>query len=76
MDTYGENILYVETSFSLIPDIQLDQPEISAMTKKESTKIVHFMTLRAGVLVLNVGRSHYSFNVIMHYFFENLLFYS
>ena len=63
-------------SFSLIPDIQLDQPENSAMTKKESTKIVHFMTLRAGVPVLNVGHSHNSVNVIMQYFFENLLFYS
>ena len=38
------------------------------MTKEESTKIVNFMTPRAGVLVL--GRGHISHIVKMHYFFK------
>ena len=44
------------------------------MTKEGSTKIVNFMTHRAGVLVL--GRGHISNIVKMHYFFKNLLLYS
>ena len=42
------------------------------MTKEGSTKIVYFMTPRAGVHVL--GRGHISHLVKMHYFFKNLLF--
>ena len=42
------------------------------MNKEGSTKIVHFMTPEAGVLVLGCG--HISHIVKMHYFFENLLF--
>ena len=42
--------------------------------KEGSTKIVNFMTLRAGVLVLEHG--HTSHIVKMHYFFKNLLLYS
>ena len=42
------------------------------MTKVGSTKIVTFMTSRAGVLVLGCG--HMSHIVKMHYFFKNLLF--
>ena len=44
------------------------------MTKEGSTKIVNFMTLVVGVLVL--GRGHISHRVKMHYFFKNLLLYS
>ena len=44
------------------------------MTKKRSTKIVNFMTPRAGVLLL--GRGLISHIVKMHYFFKNLLLYS
>ena len=40
-------------------------------TKEGSTKIVNFMTPRAGVLVLGLG--HISYIVKMHYFFINLL---
>ena len=38
------------------------------MTKEGSTKIVNFMTLGVGVLVL--GRGHISHRVKMHYFFK------
>ena len=41
------------------------------MTKEESTKIVNFMTPRAGV-----GRGHTRHFVKMHYLFQNLLLYS
>ena len=44
------------------------------MTKEGSTKIVTFMTPRAGVLVLGCG--HISYIVKMHYYFKNLLLYS
>ena len=44
------------------------------MTKEGCTKIVNFMTLRAGVLVQ--GRGHISYIVKMHYFLKNLLLYS
>ena len=44
------------------------------MTKEGSTKIVNFMTSRAGVLLL--GCDHISHIVKMHYFFKNLLLYS
>ena len=44
------------------------------MTKEGSTKIVNFMTPRAGVLVLGPG--HISHIVKMHYFFKNHLLYS
>ena len=47
---------------------------IVMMTKEGSTKIVFFMTPRAGVLVL--GHGHISQIVKMHYFFKNLLLYS
>ena len=40
------------------------------MTKEGSTKIVNFMTPRAGVLVLRCG--HISHIVKMHYFLKNL----
>ena len=43
------------------------------MTKEGSTKIVNFMTPRAGVLMLGCG--HISHIVKMHYFFKNLLLY-
>ena len=38
------------------------------MTKEGSTKIINFMTLGAGVLVL--GHDHISHSVKMHYFFK------
>ena len=42
------------------------------MTKEGSTKIVNFMTLGAGVLVLVRGH-----NIVkMHYFFKNILLFS
>ena len=41
------------------------------MKKEGSTKIVHFMTPGAGVLVLGCG--HISHIEKMHYFFKNLL---
>ena len=44
------------------------------MTKKGSTKIINFMTPRAGVLVL--GCSHISHIVKVYYFLKNLLLYS
>ena len=44
------------------------------MTKKGSTKVVNFMTPRAGVLV--PGRGHISYIVKLHYFFKDLLLYS
>ena len=44
------------------------------MTTERSTKIVNFMTPRAGVLVL--GHGHINHKVKMHYFFKNLLLYS
>ena len=44
------------------------------MTKEGSTKIVTFMTPRAGVLVLGLG--NISHIVKMHFFFKNLLLYS
>ena len=44
------------------------------MTKIGSTKILDFMTPRAGVLVL--GRGHISHLMKIHYFFTNLLLYS
>ena len=44
------------------------------MIKEGSTKIVNFITPRAGVLVL--GRDHISHVVKMHYFFKNLPLYS
>ena len=44
------------------------------MIKEGSTKIVNFMTPRAGVFVLWCG--HISHIVKMHYFFKNLLLYS
>ena len=44
------------------------------ITKEGSTKIVNFMTPRAGVLML--GRGHFNPVVKMHYFFKNLLLYS
>ena len=47
---------------------------IVMMTKEQSTKIVNFMTPRAGVLVL--GRGLISHKVKMHFFFKNLLLYS
>ena len=43
---------------------------IVIMTKEGSTKIVNFMTPRAGVLVLGCG--HISHIVKMHYFLKNL----
>ena len=43
------------------------------MTKEWSTKIVNFMTPRAGVLVLGCG--YISHIVKMHYLFKNLLLY-
>ena len=42
------------------------------MTREGSIRIVNFMTLGAGVLVL--GRGHISFIVKMHYFLKNLLY--
>ena len=42
------------------------------MTKEGSTKIVTFITLGAGVLVL--GRDHISHIVKMSYYFKNLLY--
>ena len=47
---------------------------IVMMTKEGSTKIVNFLTLGAGALVLECG--HISHIVEMHYFFKNLLLYS
>ena len=44
------------------------------MTKEGSTKIVNFMTSRAGVLVLGCG--HIIHIVKIHYFFKNLILYS
>ena len=44
------------------------------MTKVGSTKVINFMTLGAGVLVL--WRGHISHIVKVHYFFKNLVFYS
>ena len=44
------------------------------MTKEGSTKIVTFMTPRAGVFVLGCG--HISHIVKIHYFFKNHLLYS
>ena len=44
------------------------------MTKEGSTKIINFITLRAGVLVL--GRGRISHKVKMHFYFENLLLYT
>ena len=44
------------------------------LTKEGSTKIVNFMTLGAGVLVLGCG--HISHLMKIHYFFTNLLLYS
>ena len=44
------------------------------ITKEGSTKIVTFMTLVTGVLVLGCG--HISYIVNMHYFFKSLLLYS
>ena len=44
------------------------------ITKKGSTKIVNFMSPRAGFL--EHGRGHLSNVVKMHYFFKNLLLYS
>ena len=45
------------------------------MTKEGSTKIVTYMTTRAGVLVL--GRGHILSHIVkIHYFFKNLLLYS
>ena len=41
------------------------------ITKEGSTKIVTFMTPRAGVIAL--GRGHISHIVKMHYFSKNLL---
>ena len=43
------------------------------MLKEGSTKILNFMTPRAGVLVLGCG--YMSHIVKMHYFFKNLLLY-
>ena len=43
------------------------------MTKEGSTKMVNFMTPRAGVFVL--GRGLISHIVKMHYFFNNRLLY-
>ena len=40
------------------------------MTKEGCTKIVNFMNLGAGVVVLGCG--HISYIVKMHYFFKNL----
>ena len=37
-----------------------------------TTKIINFMTPRAGILVL-LGRGHISYIAKMHYFFKNLL---
>ena len=44
------------------------------MTKEGSTKIVNFMTPRAGVLVL--GRGHIAHKVKLYSFFKNFLLYS
>ena len=44
------------------------------MTKERSTKIVNFMTLWTGDLVLRCG--HLSHIVKMYYFFKDLLLYS
>ena len=44
---------------------------IVIMTKEGSTKIVNFLTSRAGVLVLGFGRINHV--VKMHYIFKNLL---
>ena len=44
------------------------------MTTEGSTKMVNFMTPRAGVLVLGCG--HISHIVKMHYFFKSLLLYA
>ena len=45
------------------------------LNKESSTKIVNFMTPRAGVFVLGLG--HILSNIVkMHYFFKNLLIYS
>ena len=46
------------------------------MTKEMSTKIVNFMTLRTGVLLLGHSHIHVSYIVKIHYFFKNILLYS
>ena len=45
------------------------------MTKEGSTKIVNFMTPRAGFLVLGYGHINHKL-VKVHYFLKNLLLYS
>ena len=47
---------------------------IVMISKEESTKIVNFMTFRAGILVLESGQIRHI--VKMHYFFKNIQFVS
>ena len=64
---------FSQKSSSLLPGIDQTNYQTVVMTKEGSTKIVNFMTPRAGVLAL--GRGHISHILKMHYFFKNLLLY-
>ena len=65
---------YFFKNLHLYSDAYIRQTKyIIMMTKERSTKIVTFMTPRAGVFVL--GCCHISHIVKMHYFFKNLLLY-
>ena len=61
-------------SSSLLPGIDQTNQVCSNVTREGSTKIINFMTPRAGFLVLGFG--HIRHIVKMHYFFKNLLLYS
>ena len=67
---YSGNKLFLWKSSSLLPNTDQTNGGYRMISKEGTTKIVNFITLRTGNLVL--GRGSISDIVKVHYFFQNL----